>query len=83
MVKFQSFDCKLVSHKIKKVTGFNLIRPHLQKNIILEMFISTPPSILRLSLNYRLILVYLLQWILCVKSFSYISSVWAGPVRTL
>ena len=42
MVKYQPFDYKLVNHKIKIITSFNLIRRHLQKKIILEMFIPTP-----------------------------------------
>ena len=39
--KYQPFHYKLVNHKIKKITSFNLIGLHLQKKIILEMFIPT------------------------------------------
>ena len=40
--KYHPFYYKLVNHKIKKITSFNLIRLHLQKQIIFEMFIPTP-----------------------------------------
>ena len=42
MVKYQPICYKLVDHEIKKITIFNLIRLHLQKKIILEMFIAAP-----------------------------------------
>ena len=42
MIKFQPFYDKLVDHKIKKITSCNLIRLHLQKKVILEMFIAAP-----------------------------------------
>ena len=42
MVKYQPFDYKLVNHKIKIITSVSLIRLHLQKKIILQMFIPTP-----------------------------------------
>ena len=51
MVKYQPFYYKLVDHEIKKITSLYLIRLHLQKKIILEMFIAAPPSILLLSLK--------------------------------
>ena len=42
MVKYQPFCYNLVVHEIKKITSFNLTRLHLQKKIILEMFIASP-----------------------------------------
>ena len=46
MVKYQPFCYKLVDHEIKKITSFNLIRLHLQKKIILEMFVATPHRVI-------------------------------------
>ena len=40
MIKYQSYYYKLVDHKIKPITSFHLIGLHLQKKIILEMFIT-------------------------------------------
>ena len=48
MVKYQPFCYKLVVHEIKKITSFNLIRLHLQKKIILEMFVATPHRVILL-----------------------------------
>ena len=42
MVKYQPYYFKLVDHEIKPITSFNLIRLHLQKTILLEMFIAAP-----------------------------------------
>ena len=47
--KYQPFHYKLVNHKIKKITSFNLIGLHLQKKIILEMFIPTPTEYFRVK----------------------------------
>ena len=44
MVKYQPFYYKLVDHEVKKITSFKLIRLHLQKKMILEMFIAAPSS---------------------------------------
>ena len=41
MIKYHLFYYKLVNHKIKKITSFNLFRVHLQKKMILQMFIPT------------------------------------------
>ena len=38
MVKNKPFCYKLVDYEKKKITSFNLIRLHLHKKIILEMF---------------------------------------------
>ena len=61
MVKYQPFYYKLVDHEIKKITSLNLIRPHFQKKIILEMFIAVPTEYLQASLNKKSILLHLLQ----------------------
>ena len=44
MVKYQPYYYKRVDHDIiiNPITSFNLIRLHLQKKIILEMFIAAP-----------------------------------------
>ena len=75
MVKYQPFFYKLVDHEIKKITSLNLILLHLQKKIILEMFIAAPTEYLQVSLNKKWILLQLLQRILRVRSFSDFSPV--------
>ena len=40
--KISAFCYKLVDHEIKKSTIFNMIRLHLQKKIIMEMFKAVP-----------------------------------------
>ena len=41
MIKFEPFYYKLVNHKIKKITGFNLICLHLQKK---DSFVDVHPT---------------------------------------
>ena len=64
MVKFYLFITNWKALK-QKITNFKLIRLHLQKKIILKMFISTTspsqPSILLLGLEKKWILLQLLQ----------------------
>ena len=42
MVKYWPFYNKLIDHKLKNIISFNLIRLHLQKKIILELYIAVP-----------------------------------------
>ena len=79
MVKYQPFYYKLVDHEIKKNTSFNLICLHLQKKIILEIFIAAPTEYFTVKSEQEMDLASVSAMnFMCLKLL-YFSSLSRGP----
>ena len=74
MVKYHPFYYKLLDHEIKNNASFNLICLHLQKKVILEMFIAAPTEYFTVKSEQEMDLASVIATnFMCYKFFLYFS----------